>query len=212
MKRTSAVIAAAALVMLAGCSVTKDENGKIAQYTGTMSYSNTNWTVNTNDGEIVVTFDGPFSTGWEISKLAKNTKIAGHDDNSITFDVTKSGTDELIVQNDMHTDGCVNRQSLTIDFTADSNKRMYDVTISPSIENVLEKVTDEELDGLSEDEQDALYSKVSEENAACMVKYDDVTSNDGTFTDDTYEPNTETEGPAETETAQSSASASAESN
>lgn len=210
MKRTSAVIAAAALVMLAGCSVTKDENGKIAQYTGTMSYSNTNWTVNTNDGEIVVTFDGPFSTGWEVSKLAKNTKIAGHDDNSISFDVTKSGTNELIVQNDMHTDGCVNRQSLKIGFTADSNKRMYDVTISPVIENVLATVSDEELDGLSEKEQDALYNKISEENAACTVKYNDITSNGGTFIDENYESDNETEEPAETETAEPSASASAE--
>lgn len=172
----------AAILVLAGCGP-KDTQGQVAQYTGTAAYSGTNWTVETNDGEIAISFDGPFADGWTVDELAKNTKIESSDDNGYHFKVTKAGDGQLILCKDMNTDGCLNRQSLQINFTADSNKRMYNVEILPNIKNVPTKITDDDLKGLSEKEQDALYDTVSAENEACRVEFEKITGEGGTFTE-----------------------------
>ena len=180
-KKALAVVSAAAM-LLAGCGA-KDTQGQVAQYSGTAAYSGTNWTVETNSGEITVKFDGPFASGWQVDTLGKRAKISGHDDTSFSFDVTKSGDNQIILFDNINTDGCVNRQSLQINYTADSNKRLYDVVITPAVENVPTQVAEEDLKGLSEDEQNALYDKVSSENAACRAEFEKITSTGGTFSD-----------------------------
>lgn len=207
-KKKAFLMAIAALAMMTS-ACTKDEQGKVARYQGDEAFSGTNWTVDTNDGEIVVAFDGPFATDWQVDTLAKNTKIESNDSNGYHFKVTKSGSDQIVLSKDMDTGECINRQTLTIDFTADSNKRMYNVTITPSIENVIEHVNEDDLKGLSEDEQDALYSKVAEQNEACRAIYESTVNEGKTFVDPDYDYGNES---ANTDTdAQASASASADS-
>lgn len=137
-KKAAAITAA--VILLAGCG--KDTNGFSAVYDGD------GWNVRADAGVLTLTIDDDGKGDWGISEMSRGVSADESigDDKSgadtYEFTVTKKGKGRITLDREIIRDNAPYLQTMTISYTADSERNFYDVDVTTDTANIIIRPTD----------------------------------------------------------------------
>ena len=123
MANTKKIMAgAAAVLMLAGCA--NDTRGVSAVYDGD------GWSVRTDTGTLVLSLEDDGRGDWGVSGASAGIEVESNDPAEYTFRISKTGDGSITLAREITRDNAPYLQTMTVRYTADSNKDLYDVDVT----------------------------------------------------------------------------------
>lgn len=130
MANTKKIMAgAAAVLMLAGCA--NDTRGVSAVYDGD------GWSVRTDTGTLVLSLEDDGRGDWGVSGARAGIEVESNDPAEYTFLISKTGDGDITLAREITRDSAPYLQTMTVRYTADSNKDLYNVDVTADTADIV---------------------------------------------------------------------------
>lgn len=130
MANTKKIMAgAAAVLMLAGCA--NDTRGVSAVYDGD------GWSVRTDTGTLVLSLEDDGRGDWGVSGASAGIEVESNDPAEYTIRISKTGDGSITLAREIARDNAPYLQTMTVRYTADSDKNLYNVDVTTDAANIV---------------------------------------------------------------------------